>query len=235
MPKTPQTREKMQAWPILLLLLALASASPLFAAPGLAPQTVRQLYQDGEFEKVRTHLEAFLKRSDATASRDERILAYKYLGVVYASKPEGAPQAEAYFFRLLDLSPNVQLTELYVSSSVNSLFEKTQQRFLKEKQTSSAVDEYGYPIASRESNRNGQGDAMARAAEPKPIADGHTDSKAPIRNTPRQNLQSDSKGPKIWPWVLGAAVVGGGIGLYVMTSGESDSKKETIINGTTGN
>jgi hypothetical protein len=235
MPRTPHCPKKIQGWLLLLAFLVLSSASAVHAAPGLAPQTIRQLYQDGEFEKVRTHLEAFLKRSDATASRDERILAYKYLGVVYASKPEGAPQAEAYFFRLLDLSPNVQLTELYVSSSVNSLFEKTQQRFLKEKQSANAVDELGYPIANRESSRGDQGDAMTRATGPKQAEGNNADAKAPIRNTPRQNLHAESSGPKIWPWVLGAAVVGGGIGLYVMTSGESDTKKETIINGTAGN
>lgn len=202
----------------LILILSAFWPSPTSAASsGFSPQAIKQLYQEGEFEKVRTQLEAFLKRSDATASREERIMAYKYLGVVYAAKPEGTPQAEAYFFRLLDLSPNVQLTELYVSSAVNSVFEKTQQRFLKEKQSSTAIDEFGNPIGSSPVTS-----AMA----------GGANSKAPIPNAPRQQVQSETKGVKIWPWVLGAAVVGGGISLYVMTSGESDKKKEVVVPGT---
>lgn len=201
----------------LLLVSALNPSPTMAASSGFSPQAIKQLYQEGEFEKVRTQLEAFLKSSDATASREERIMAYKYLGVVYAAKPEGRPQAEAYFFRLLDLSPNVQLTELYVSSAVNSVFEKTQQRFLKEKQSSTAVDEFGNPIES--------------SAMPV-VAAGSTNSKAPIPNASRQQVQSENKGVKIWPWVLGAAVVGGGISLYVMTSGESDKKKEVVVAGT---
>lgn len=214
---------KYALWPIGILLLIIAGLLPghTQAAPAeFSPQTVKQLYQDGEFEKVRVHLESFLKRSDATASREDRILAYKYLGVVYASKPEGAPQAEAYFFRLLDLSPQVQLTELYVSSSVNNIFERTQQRFIKEKQSAGAVDELGFPIAKGESSQ--------------PHKENLANSKAPMRNPPRQNQQVGNKGPRIWPWVLGAAVVGGGIGLYVLTSTEPE-QKQTVVTGTVEN
>jgi hypothetical protein len=203
------------------------------ASPGFSPQTIKQLYKEGEFEKIRIQLETFLKRSDATASRDERILAYKYLGVVYASQPDGAPQAEAYFFRLLDLSPNVQLTELYVSSTVNGIFEKTQQRFIKERQSSSSVDEFGHPIGH--ADPGDQGNAMTRAASKNPGGETLADSRQPMRNEPRQNLRSDEKGVKIWPWVLGAAVVGGGISLYVMSSNDNSNKKETVIPGTPEN
>lgn len=206
-------------WMLSLTFLVMLVELPLGASPGFSPQEVKQLYKEGEFEKVRVQLENFLKRADATATRDERILAYKYLGVVYASQSDGAPQAEAYFFRLLDLSPHVQLTELYVSSTVDGIFEKTKQRFVKEKQSSTMVDEFGHPIA-------------ATGTENKSEA---KDSKAPIRNTPRQNLQAEDKGIKIWPWVLGAAAVGGGIGLYVMTSDDKGTKKETIIAGTPEN
>lgn len=202
-----------------LTILVMFVEKSFAASAGFSPQEVKQLYKEGEFDKVRIQLENFLKRADATATRDERILAYKYLGVVYASQPDGAPQAEAYFFRLLDLSPHVQLTELYVSSTVDGIFEKTKLRFAKEKQSSSMVDEFGHPITATQTENK---------IESK-------DSKAPIHNTPRQKLHSEDKGIKIWPWVLGAAAVGGGIGLYVMTSDDKGSKKETIIAGTPEN
>lgn len=222
---------RLQNWLYCLILAFFASTSALQAAPGISPQAVKQLYKDGDFEKVRTQLEGFLKRSDATATREERILAYKYLGVVYASKPEGAPQAEAYFFRLFDLAPKVQLTELYVSSSVNDLFQKTRERFLNEKQTSSSVDEFGNPIDNKGVAPTDQGDAMLRVAGKKPDRDTVLKTKEPIRNTPRQSAVAEKKGPVIWPWVLGAVVVGGGIGLYVMSSEEPQAKKEEIVAG----
>jgi tetratricopeptide (TPR) repeat protein len=209
---------KFQYWLVFSILTLLAIISHVHAAPGFSPQSMKQLYKDGEFEKVRAQLESFLKRSDATASREDRILAYKYLGVVYASKQDGIPQAEAYFFRLFDLAPKVQLTELYVSSSVNDLFQKTRERFLSEKQTSSSIDEYGNPIENKNAGQVDPSDTVTKTKEPN-------------RNSPRQTAVTEKKGPSIWPWMLGAVVVGGGIGLYVMSSEEPDAKKEQIIAG----
>lgn len=222
---------KSRNWLFYLIFAVLTAAYSIQAAPGLSPKTVKQLYKDGDFEKVRTQLEAFLKRSDATATHEERVLAYKYLGVVYASKPDGAPQAEAYFFRLFDLAPKVQITELYVSSSVNDLFQKTRERFLNEKQTSSSVDEFGNSIDDKSPGQGDQGDAMLRAAGKKPGTDTVVRTKEPIRNTPRQSAISEKKGLTIWPWVLGAVVVGGGIGLYVMSSEEPEAKTDKLSAG----
>ncbi len=217
---------------ILLIFVVLGICQMVSATPNLSVQSVKQLYKDGEFEKVRTQLENFLKKADATATRDERILAYKYLGVVYASKPDGAPQAEAYFFRLLDLSPMVQLTEMYVSSSVNDLFERTQRRFLKEKRVSQSVDELGHPINPSQDQGNPSHavtDSMGSANTHHTVV-----TKRPIRNTSQTNIDSEKKPVKIWPWVLGATIVGGGIGVYVMTSSEDAKKRETVFAGTPG-
>jgi hypothetical protein len=223
---------KLQFWLFSLIVGLTVSVPTLEAAPGFSPKSIKQLYKDGEFEKVSTQLEAFLKRSDATASREERVLAYKYLAVVYASKPEGKPQAEAYFFRLFDLAPQVELNELYVSSSVNDLFQKTRERFLKEKQSSLAIDEFGNPIDTKETKKENEGDAMVRMTSQKQVGDSVSQSKAPIRNTPRQSTVVEKKGPSIWPWVIGAVVVGGGIGAYVMISAEPEVKIESTSAGT---
>jgi hypothetical protein len=131
-------------WFTIFCAFFLASAFSVNSAPRLSALHVKQLYKDGEFESLKEMLEKFLKNSGSNSTIEDRIVAYKYLGVVCASLPGGAPQAEAYFFRLLDLSPQVQLTELYVSSSINNLFEKTQGRFIKERQSAKAVDELGF-------------------------------------------------------------------------------------------
>lgn|GEM_PF-2394530 len=217
-------------WIIGLVFVLLAFGAPAHAAKGFSPETVKQLYRDGEFEKMRTMLEEFLKRPAADASVEERIVAYKYLGVVYASKPEGKPQAEAYFFRLFDLSPNVELTELYVSSAVSDLFKKTHERFLKEKESIHEVDEYGFPIAQKNASPGDEGKAQERTGLKNKAVGSST--KASIPNPSRQSQASlQKKGPVIWPWVLGAAVVGGGIGVYVLTAEKSGPKKEVIFKG----
>jgi hypothetical protein len=227
---TPQIRS------LFLSICLFLAFSSVFAAPALQSgplSQVKQLYKDGEFEKVRTQLEAFLKHSDASASREDRILAYKYLGVVYASKPDGTPQAEAYFFRLFDLAPAVQITELYVSSTVNDVFKKTRERFISETQSSGAVDEFGNPLVKGNSPKNEDGDAMVRATSKNATKDSLREpiTKAPIRNTPNSQASLQTKKPKIWPWILGAAVVGGGVGVYLLTSQESQPDTSTITAG----
>ena len=198
---------------------------PAFAGPKLDNAKVKALYKDGEFEMIREELEIFLKSADSDASREDRITAYKYLGVVYGTKLGGKPQAETYFFRLLDLAPIVNLTELYVSSSVDQIFRDTRERFIAEKQSASAVDEFGnpktvvdaqaYPMARPKGK---QTDSLARFA-----------TKTPIKNKPKAQPNLSDKKVKVWPWVLGAAVVGGGVGLYLMTSQATPEKNQTLV------
>ncbi len=235
--------EKFGKWKIwvrlgcLCVFLCLVVPRVAFPATSKLPtQTVKQLYKDGEFENLKGLLENFLKRSDSTASLEERILAYKYLGVVYASSPAGAPQAEAYFFRLLDLSPKVELTELYVSSTVNKVFQNTRERFQTEKRISNSVDEFGFPIQDKqvsgetmgESEGGSQGDAMAHLMQGRPTQDSTLTRKPVVRNGAQHQTAVEKKSHAIWPWVLGAACIGGGVGAYYLTTQTSDTKKEII-------
>jgi hypothetical protein len=64
-----------------MLCIAPAFATPLVNSHGhLQFPAVRQSYSDGDFDDLRKGLEAFLKRQNKTASRDELVVAYKYLG-----------------------------------------------------------------------------------------------------------------------------------------------------------
>jgi hypothetical protein len=191
---------------------------------------IKTLYKDAEFENVRISLEDFLRKSNATASREDNVSAYKYLGVIYASKPGGRPQAEAYFFRLLDIAPKVNLTELYVSSSVNEVFIETRNRFISEKQSANAVDEFGNNRGQDVTSKDDQGDAMALVANQSGSigSSEQKGNKAPIKNEPRNSQTMQNKRLSIWPWILGATVLGGGIGLYVLTSQEKEPAIETI-------
>lgn len=111
----------------------------------LSYSTIKELYKEGEFPKIRTTLESFLKKSGASADVKEKIFAYKYLGVAYAVDPGGYALAETYFYQLLKLAPNTYLSDLYVSSTIQALFEKTKARFIKETAEENAFDEFGNP------------------------------------------------------------------------------------------
>jgi len=197
-------------------LLLFAAFLPTLGAPKLDYTKVKTLYKEGEFEKVRDELETFLKKSDSQATREDKITAYKYLGVIYGSKPGGRPQSETYFFRLFDLSPKVNLAELYVSYSVDQIFRETRDRFFADKLSTHAVDEFGNPKENGEMD----GDQMVLAANNDKASDSLApiEKKPPIKNEPKPKQQISGKKVKVWPWVLGAAVVGGGVGLYLMTS-----------------
>jgi len=207
-------------------LLLFAAYLPTLGAPKLDYTKVKGLYKEGEFEKVRDELETFLKKADSHASREDKITAYKYLGVIYGSKPGGKPQSETYFFRLFDLAPKVNLTELYVSSSVDQIFRDTRERFIAEKQSSGSVDEFGNPKIDDDT----QGEQMTMAAQKGKASDslGIKESKAPIKNEPKSQPKLGQKKMKVWPWVLGAAVVGGGVGVYLMTSQAQPEEHKTL-------
>src|SRR5690606_2642885 len=104
---------------------------------------IKDLYKEGEFEKIRGTLEGFLKKSGKDSEPKERIFAYKYLGVIYAAEPEGYPLAETYFYQMLKLAPNAHLSDLYVSSAIENVFTKTQVRFQKENRNNLEYDEFG--------------------------------------------------------------------------------------------
>jgi hypothetical protein len=208
------------------LLLVFCAYLPAFSAIKLNSAKIKTLYQEGEFEKVREDLEDFLKKTNSEGSREDRIIAYKYLGVIYGSKPGGKPQSETYFFRLFDLAPKVNLNELYVSSSIDQIFRDTRERFIAEKQSSSSVDEFGN--AKIEQNARGGPDVLAIPEEPKSDSLSGVKNKSPIKNTPNSRQNLTEKKTKVWPWILGAAVIGGGVGVYFMTSATTPEKHETL-------
>ena len=168
-------------------------------------QPVKDLYKEGEFLKIRVTLEDFLKKSGKTASPKEKIFAYKYLGVAYAADPNGYALAETYFYQLLKLAPNAYLSDLYVSKPIESLFEKTKERFLKESRQENAFDEFGNPRAKSDLT-----EPSKREKEPEPI---HPTS---------EKVKSERA---IWPWVVVGIGVGVGVGAYFWLSSPKTQDK----------
>jgi hypothetical protein len=193
------------------------------SAPKLSFNSIKNLYKEGEFEKIRVTLEKFLKQAGESAQLNERIFAYKYLGVVYASEAAGYPVAETYFYQLLHLAPNAYLSDLYVSSAVENLFEKTKARFLKESRDLKDFDEFGNPRTSRPETgaNNPKGDTSVN------IMPGPNQSAHPLSTSPSQPQIRRTR--SVWPWVASVGVglaVGGGV--YYWISSRNSGKTKII-------
>src|SRR5690606_23923044 len=183
---------------------------------------IKNLYKEGEFDKIRGTLEAFLKNSGKDAEPMERIFAYKYLGVIYAAEADGYPLAETYFYQMLKLAPNAHLSDLYVSSAIENVFTKAQIRFQKENRDNKRFDEFGNP---RKPTETGTAIAPINGVSNRPARPLITDP-APTR---RQKSEKQSS-IRAWPWVLGAGV-GIAVGGYFWFAGQEKTPKPQIING----
>ena len=205
------------AKPLWVLILLWVWTSSL-AGAGLSIADLKAQYREGEFEKIRITLERFLKTSGQAAQPKEKMLAYKYLGVIYAAEPQGYPLAETYFYQLLQLAPNAHLSDLFVSSAVEAVFVKTQQRFLKERRDNTELDEFGNPRATPH-----PGEVTATPARRDtlagPAASGARDPVVPMKPRLKQRNRT-----RIWPWIVGVGAVGAVTGGYLWYSTQ-DRKK----------
>ncbi|MDB5105422.1 MAG: hypothetical protein JWP91_3111 [Fibrobacteres bacterium] len=180
------------------------------AAPKLDFNKIKNLYKEGEFDKIRVDLERFLKQAGESAEPKEKIFTFKYLGVVYAAEAQGYPVAETYFYRLFWLAPNAYLSDLYVSSAVENLFEKTKTRFLKETRDLKDFDEFGNPRTSPSDQAHGKGakDSAEVTSLPTPLAQ-------PLPMDPKNPQPEIKSRRKVWPWIVAGAGVTAGIGIYL--------------------
>jgi tetratricopeptide (TPR) repeat protein len=204
------------------ICLFLAFSWSLAAAP-LSYTNIKSLYKEGEFEKIKVTLETFLKQNGNSAQTMDRIFAYKYLGVTYAAEPKLAPVAESYFYQLLELAPNAHVSDLYVSTAVSNLFEKTKERFLKENRENTEFDEFGNPRVhptpvKGPSDRPPKQDTLGypyTRKNPEPIPD----SRKPPGKEPKI---------RVWPWVLGGVAIAAVGGLWWYSSQKANGKKTVI-------
>lgn len=208
------------------LACVLLASSLSYAAPQLSYPAIKKLYLEGELERIRVTLETFLKENAGAAQTNDRIFAYKYLGVIYATEPEGYPVAETYFYRLLRLAPNAHLSDLYVSSAVQGLFEKTQERFRKERRDISEYDEFGNPR-----DKGGAGKGLADNPGKRDSL-GSPNAGRPTEPVPKPRVRPDSKTKSmVWPWVAGGVAITA-IGGYIWYANQEKGKKVIPIQGT---
>jgi hypothetical protein len=228
----PRRRLTTFAWRILMKksrFIAFLAAFLLFAgsfnsfAAELSFTRIKNLYNEGEFEKIRISLEDFLKKSGKSSEPKERIFAYKYLGVIYAAEPQGYPLAETYFYQLLKLAPNAHLSDMYVSTAIEEVFSRTQVRFRKENQDNLEFDEFGNP---RKHQGTGMDIVPAKRDTTRPIRPRKTDSLPPRQSSPQKQSSI-----RAWPWLLGGGMVLAVGGYFWYSNQETPKKAPTVTDG----
>ncbi len=195
-------------------LLGLLLCSVVFAEKGLRPDgsldmsSLRVTFREGELDLVKNILESFLKNEGQTATKDEKIFAYKYLGVIYAANPAERAKAESYFSLLLPLAPNIELVDMYVSDDIQAVFDKVKSQYQHTQEYRAHFDAFGNPLPGSK----------------RVVANSGPETK-PVPAAKPDNSEIEPKEPShawVW-WTAGitAAVVGTGAVIWMVEANKS--------------
>lgn len=133
---------------LILVMLPLSgmAADHVVVNGKLRLDVLNKAFMESDWENVTRELEAFLKSKKPEALPvHDRIAAYKYLGTIYAADTLTRSRAETDFFLLLDLSPDIEIADLYVSNSINDFFQEIKRKHKAQKEYEAKFDSYGFP------------------------------------------------------------------------------------------
>jgi hypothetical protein len=198
---------------ILLAQAAVSAVNGLNADNSLNRTKISSAYFEGDFPMVIEALETF-RKVNPNPSTEDKIFVYKYLGVIYAYRHETMPKAESCLYQLIKLNPSIELVDLYISDSIEAVFEKVKARYEKQQKVSGSTSETSRPQGNKSRN--------AAAEEVR------TESVISSSNAKKQEPFSESKASKpksgqswIW-WTAGAAGIGAlVVGYYYLSDGPS--------------
>jgi hypothetical protein len=113
---------------------------------------IRQAYIESDFDKIKALLETRTADKARPLSREEKVFAYKYLGVLYAAEIAQV-RAENYFNRLLELSPHIELVDMYASPTIQEMFQKVKADHKSRAEYAKNYDALGNPLPKSKSDR----------------------------------------------------------------------------------
>lgn len=179
---------------------AALAAEPFISAQGrLNMGLLRKTYTEGDFEPVRETLETFMKKHEQGATRDEKVFAHIYLGVIYAADSASDVRAEHHFNALLALAPNVELVDMFIPPKIQHMFDRVKGDFIRAQEYGRKYDALGNPIADNQAGLPPQ-----------------EEKKAPA-------LKKEKRGSYWAIATLGtAAAIGAGVGIYYMAASTED-------------
>ncbi|MEO6095265.1 MAG: hypothetical protein ABIW76_06205 [Fibrobacteria bacterium] len=177
--------------------------------------TIQKAYHESEFDWVKMVLESYLKKGNSV-TRDEKTFAYKYLGVIYASEATAQNRAESYFNMLLNLSPDIELTDMYAPKSIEELFHDVKKDFISKREYDKTHDAFGRPLQTHPTTND---------TRPQSASASHSNTSSNVR-------EEKSNHAWVW-WGTGIVAVGFGVGMYLwmQRAPESGTETETLSGG----
>ncbi len=186
------------------------STGVLNAEGGLDVEKVKALYFNADFDNLITELENY-RKSQPEASTDDKIIWNKYLGVVYASKPDTEKKGEAFIYQWISLDPNPQIADLFVSEKIREIFEQQKQ---------------DYETVQKSSNKSTSTSSIAASSNSNDLSNSSSMVK-PSDNGKNQEQSSSADKNKSWVWwTAGAGAVVAVATTFLLTSG-GDPEPET--------
>lgn len=203
--------DSLRKWIACLLL----SASIALAAKATSPLdqvAVKLAYSEGDFEPAIAMLEEFQK-SHADFTREESLMVYKYLGVMYSADQETREKGKNYFYKLLRIDPEAKILDLYVSIVVQDIFKNTLDELMGQKDLAMEP--------------RPQKDAASGAGK-QDVAAKRGDQAVPPRSGKPPVLKAEKSHAIYW-WTGGLALVAGAATGYYLYNGAADAGPDTEI------
>ncbi len=163
----------------------------------LNQKDIHEAYNEGDFEKVTTLIDAF-NRANKTYPRADSIFIAKHLAVVYSANPQSREKGRYFMYRLLEMMPSAELVDMFVSDEIDRIFDKVRKEFL--------------------ARQKGFGVDSSQISMPQKPATGSTNSAAaaqPASTGPSKEYMSAQKDEKPSFWKSNGLLVAGGVGLVV--------------------
>jgi hypothetical protein len=190
-----------------------AAAKPIPSAISTQPldqEKVRRLYGEGDFDPAIAILEDFQK-THLNSTREESLLVYKYLGVMYCADQGTREKGKSYFYKLLKIDPEAKILDMYVSIVVQEIFKGTLDELMGQSS--------GRPAGPREDKVTVQDPKSPKGSLAVPKDKGEA-------------KVADKKGHPAYWWIGGLAVaagIAGGYYAYTELNAEPEQAPPTDI------
>ncbi|MDB5047874.1 MAG: hypothetical protein JWO30_945 [Fibrobacteres bacterium] len=169
---------------------------------------VKKYYNDGDFDQSIKLLEEFQK-THSKYTREESLMVYKYLGVMYCADQSTREKGKTYFYKLLKIDPEAKILDMYVSIVVQDIFRSTLDELLGQR---------GLPPSGREDRLTGP--------EPKPGQESFPARKEQDKNPEPEKISAGNHA--VYWWIGGLAVAAGVAGGYYIYAKSSPSTRKDV-------
>jgi hypothetical protein len=175
----------------------------------LDQEAVKSYYNDGDFGPAIAMLEDFQK-SQTNFTREESLMVYKYLGVMYTADLSSREKGKSYFYKLLKIDPGAKILDMYVSIVVQDIFKSTLDELMGQGPGQTSADDKKNAALYFPDSRSGKG-----------AAEGKSTGKAEL---------SEGKSHRMI-WLIGGLGLAAGIasGYYVYSQASDEPAKDSEI------